>query len=93
MHRPITADVKKKIISKITIVAPGGVDHRIERITPAAAPMTARPAEQNITARKLRNMRIAESAGKMISAETRSYPTRFIASTITTAVTAAIIIL
>ena len=47
---------------------------------------TAIIAELITTLLNVLKMRIAERAGKIISAETRSAPTMFIASTITTAV-------
>ena len=43
-----------------------------------------------VTPWKLLNIRMAESAGKMMSADASRDPTRFIASTMITAVTAAI---
>ena len=54
-----------------------------------AVALQVTPAQQ-ITPRKLRNSRIAESAGKTISADVSSEPTRFMASTMMTAVTTAI---
>ena len=77
-------------MSIATIVEPTGVDQRIERMIPIAAQITDMTAEQRITKRKLLNSRIAESAGKIISAEIRSEPTRFIARTMTEAVMIAI---
>ena len=58
---------------------------------PAAAQTTENTAAQSVTARKLLNRRIAESAGKITSAEISSDPTRFIASTMMTATITAII--
>ena len=55
---------------------------RVQKTEIAAAPI--------ITEKKLLKTLIAVNAGKMMSAETRSAPTRFIARTITTAVTTAI---
>ncbi len=72
------------------MVAPTGVEARIDKKIPAAAPRTDRQAEAAMTPRKLLNNRMAESAGKMISAEIRREPTSFMASTITDAVTTAI---
>lgn len=46
--------------------------------------------EQIVTALKLLNTRIADNAGKITSAATSSEPTRFIATTITTAIIVAI---
>ena len=60
---------------------------------PVTAQITAMTAELIITEKKLLNILIAERAGKMMSAEIRSAPTRFIASTITTAVITAIRVL
>ena len=91
LQRAISENRKKIIISEATIVAPVGVENRIERIMPAAAQITEMTAEQIITLRKLRNSRIAESAGKIMSAEISKEPTRFIASTIIVAVIIAMI--
>ncbi len=74
-----------------TIVAPVGVDNNTERIIPAAAQITEIIAEQIVTLLKLLKIRIAESAGKIISADTSSEPTRFMARTIIIAVMIAII--
>ena len=48
------------------------------------------PAAQTVTDRKLRNIRMADSAGKITSAEISREPTRFMASTMITAMTMAI---
>ena len=72
------------------MVEPTGVEARIETMIPAAEQMTDITAEQRITERKLLKSRIADSAGKIISAEIKSDPTRFIARTITDAVMTAI---
>lgn len=74
-----------------TIVAPVGVDNNTERIIPAAAQITEIIDEQIVTLLKLLKIRIAESAGKIISADTSSEPTRFMARTIIIAVMIAII--
>ena len=47
-------------------------------------------AEQTVTALKLLNIRIAESAGKIIKADINKEPTKFIASTMITATIIAI---
>ena len=78
-------------MSAITIVAPTGVLARIDTRIPIAAQNTDRHAEQIVTDLKLLNTRIAESAGKIISAEIRSEPTRLIPITIMTAMIIAII--
>ena len=72
------------------MVAPVGVTARSEIRIPTAAAATERTAAQIVTARKLLKIRMAESAGKTTSAEIRSDPTRFMAMTMTTAVTTAI---
>ena len=73
-----------------TIVAPTGVEKRIDSRIPKAAHKTDRTADAVITPRKLLNSRMAESAGKIIRAEISREPASFIASTITEAVTTAI---
>ena len=78
--------IKKAIISAATIVEPTGVPARIEINIPSSAQKTERKAEQIVTERKLLKTRIAEMAGKIISAEINNEPTRFIASTMITAV-------
>ena len=62
----------------------------MEMRIPPTAQTTEITAALRITPRKLRKMRMAESAGKTISAEVSREPTRFIASTIITAVITAI---
>ena len=56
---------------------------------PVNAHSTDTIAEQIVTALKLRNILIADKAGKMTSADISSEPTRFIASTMMTAITVA----
>ena len=58
---------------------------------PAVALKTDNTAALIVTERKDLNNRIADNAGKITSAEIRSEPTRFIASTMITAVITAII--
>ena len=67
-----------------------GVENRMESRSPNMDPATDSTAEQIVTARKLRNSRMAERAGKIIRAEISSAPTSFMASTMTTPLTAAI---
>ena len=57
---------------------------------PAVALKTDNTAALIVTERKDLNNRIADNAGKITSAEIRSEPTRFIASTMITAITTAI---
>ena len=56
---------------------------------PAAAQNTERTAAQMVTARKLLNNLMADIAGKITRAEISKDPTRFMAITMTTAVTTA----
>ena len=80
----------KAMIWVATIVEPTGVPDKIEVRIPISAQHTERMAEHMVTARKFLKRRIAESAGKMSNAEMRREPTRFIASTMMTAVITAI---
>ena len=57
---------------------------------PAVALKTDNTAALIVTERNDLNNRIADNAGKITSAEIRSEPTRFIASTMITAITTAI---
>ena len=77
-------------ISTITMVAPTGVLARMDRIIPKKAQNTERAAENMVTFRKLLNRRIDESAGNITNADMRREPTRFIASTMMTAIMTAI---
>lgn len=73
-------------ISTATMVEPTGVEYIIEIRMPSSAQNTDNIAEQIVTDLKLLNILIAESAGKIISADIKREPTRFIASTIMTAI-------
>ena len=77
-------------MSAATIVLPTGVLARIEITRPVIAQRTEIIAEQTVTDLKLLNTRIAERAGKITRAEMSREPTRFIASTIITAMIMAI---
>ena len=90
MHIPIRLHRTNVPIFIHTIVAPTGVDARMERNIPDAAQTTDMTADVSITLQKLLNMRMAESAGKIISADMRREPTSFMARTMTDAVTTAI---
>lgn len=87
---PITAHIKNADTSAATIVEPTGVPKMTAIIIPASAHITEITAEKTTTGKKLLNIRIAESAGKITSAEINSEPTRFIASTMITAVITAV---
>ena len=73
------------------MVEPTGVLNRIDKRIPSVAQNTLRHAEQIVTALKLLSSRIADSAGKIISAEISREPTRFIEMTIMTAMMMAMI--
>ena len=75
----------------VTIVEPTGVEVNIDIIIPNTAPNTERIAEYIITDLKLVITLIADKAGNTKRAVISSEPTRFIASTIITAVITAII--
>ena len=72
------------------MVEPTGVPAKMEMIIPARAHTMDDIAENTVTLLKLLKILIAESAGKIISAEIKSEPTRFMARTIMTAITVAI---
>ena len=76
--------------STATMVGPTGVDASKETRIPKKEPATPKAAEHSTVDRKLRQKRIADRAGKMISAEIKRDPTRFMARTMITAVTTAI---
>ena len=86
MILPASEKQPKQIRSTITIVAPAGVDARMEMSIPTVAHITEITAEQIITFLKLLKTLIADIAGKIMRADVRSAPTRFIASTMITAV-------
>ena len=88
---PIIENIRNAPKSAVTIVAPTGVEQRMERIIPVPAHTTEITAEHIVTLLKLLNTLIADSAGKIISAEISSEPTRFIAITMIMAVIMAII--
>ena len=77
-------------MSAATIVLPTGVPARTAIKIPVIAHATEMIAEQIVTEKKLLKTRIAEIAGKITSAEIKSEPTRFIASTMITAMMMAI---
>jgi hypothetical protein len=81
----------KTAMSAQTMVAPTGVEKSIEMMMPAKAQKTEMQAEQIITERKLRKSLMAERAGKIIRAEIRSEPTRFMARTMMRAVMTAMV--
>ena len=75
------------------MVEPTGVPANMDTNMPKVEQIMENITEQIITDLKLLNIRIADRAGNIIRAEVRSEPTKFIARTITSAVTMAIIIL
>lgn len=68
------------------MVEPTGVPARIEINIPNVAQITENIAAQMVTLLKLLNIRIADTAGKITSAEINNEPTKFIARTIITAI-------
>ena len=82
--------IRKITMFTATIVEPTGVENRIESRMPVTAQKTEITAEEMTALLKLLKIRIEASAGKIISAEMRSEPTRFIARTIIIAVITAI---
>ena len=86
----IPLKIRKAAISAVTMVDPTGVLPTMEIRMPISAHVTESNAEHIVTALKLLKRRIDDIAGKMISADISSDPTRFIARTIITAITAAI---
>ena len=87
---PIITQMKNATMSAATMVEPTGVDANIEISIPITAQTTDKDAENITTPLKFFISLIAESAGKIISADIRSEPTRFIPSTIITAIIIAI---
>mgnify|MGYP000651754679 FL=1 len=82
--------IKKATISAATIVEPTGVPARIDKSIPLIAQHTDNTTEHTVTLKNVLKIRIADSAGKMTSAEISNEPTRFIASTMISAVITAI---
>jgi hypothetical protein len=86
---PIMLKMKKPAMSAATMVEPTGVPVTIEIRKPTAAQVIDTTTEQIVTDLKLLNTRMADKAGNITSAEINKAPTRFMASTITTAITIA----
>lgn len=82
----------KHTISTTTIVEPTGVPETIATNKPIIAARTDIIHAKNVTFRKLLKIIIEETAGNIMRADIKSVPTRFIARTITVAITAARII-
>lgn len=83
--------MKKITIFAATIVAPTGVEKRIEISIPVTEQQTEITADTITTPLKLCINLIADNAGKMINAEINNDPTNFIPNTIIVAITTAII--
>jgi len=79
------------MISIATIVEPTGVLNNIETIIPSSEVITEYIAALIVTALKLLKTCIDDKAGNITSADISIEPTKFIASTIITAITIAII--
>ena len=72
------------------MVEPTGVSKRIDERMPNIAQKTDIKAEKRMTDLKFLKSRMDERAGKMIRAEIKREPTRFMARTITMAIITAI---
>lgn len=72
------------------MVEPTGVSKRIDERMPNIAQKTDITAEKRMTDLKFLKNRMDERAGKMIRAEIKREPTRFMARTITMAIITAI---
>ena len=72
------------------MVEPTGVSKRIDKRMPNIAQKTDITAEKRMTDLKFLKSRMDERAGKMIRAEIKREPTRFMARTITMAIITAI---
>ena len=70
-----------------TIVDPTGVPARIDILIPKKAPSTDKMALTMVTILKFLNTLIADKAGKMINADTKRLPTRFMEITMMVATT------
>ncbi len=77
-------------MSMATIVAPTGVDARIDIKRPDMAQKTERQVDSITTPLKLCITLMAESAGKITKADIKSEPTRFMPKTIIIAIIIAI---
>lgn len=88
--RPAAQKTPKTRRSTTTMVAPTGEEKKMEIIIPSEELTTAMTAEHMTTCLKVWKTRIADKAGKIIKADVSSAPTRFIASTMMTAVITAI---
>ena len=73
---PASENAANTTMSAATIVEPTGVPYMTEARIPSTEQSTEITAALAMTARKLLNTRIAERAGKMMSAEMSSAPTR-----------------
>ena len=91
--KPIKKKQRNAKTSVATIVGPTGVPITIAVNKPRVAQTTEIMTEDIVTLLKLLKTRIALNAGKSIKADISKEPTRFIASTIMTAVIIAIMIL
>ena len=77
--------------SMATIVAPTGVPIIIEAKSPITVQTTEKMAEAMVTVLKLLKSLMADKAGKTMSADMSKEPTSFIAKTMTTAMTTAMV--
>jgi hypothetical protein len=83
----------KAAIFIITIVEPTGVPATMDKSNPIMAHTTERRQAKIVTFLKLLKICIDETAGKIIRAEIKRVPTRFMARTMIRAVTIAMTVL
>ena len=79
--------IAKINISITTIVAPTSVPEITETKSPIMVPVIEKMQEKTVTLLKLLKIIIEETEGKIINAEIKRVPTRFMARTITAATT------
>lgn len=77
-------------MSVATIVEPTGVPAKMDSKIPITAQITDNTTEQTVTPKNVLYTRIADNAGNITSAEISKDPTKFMASTMITAVIIAI---
>lgn len=83
---PAIQNTTNVTISTATIVEPTGVAHRIASKIPISEVVVEITAAAIVTEMKFRKTRIADNDGKIINAEIKSEPTKFIAKTMIMAI-------
>ena len=90
---PSKPHIRNVTRSATTMVGPMGEAIKSDAVIPTNAWNKEMQAAQTVTCLNVLKMRIAERAGKITKADTKSAPKRFIATTTVTAVTMAISVL